>query len=74
MSDKIHDDPSNAFPEPDGSVAVEGPDGVSVLMSPEAAEKTSRRLREAASEAAVLRAGNALPSGRTGPPGPKRTG
>jgi hypothetical protein len=37
-------------------VAVEGPNGVSVLMSPEAAEETSHRLLDAATEAAGMRA------------------
>ena len=35
----------------EGRVAVSGPDGVSVMMTPEAAEETSHRLLEGALEA-----------------------
>lgn len=35
----------------EGEVIVEGPDGVAVTLSPEAAEETARRLAEAAAEA-----------------------
>ena len=34
-----------------GSVIVDGPDGVAITMSPDAAEETARRLMEAVDEA-----------------------
>ena len=34
-----------------GNIIVDGPDGVAVTMSPDAAEETARRLLTAASEA-----------------------
>jgi len=46
-----------AFAEPSevnaeqGEVIVEGPDGVAVTLTPEAAEETARRLARAANEA-----------------------
>jgi hypothetical protein len=50
MDDPIHDQPSDIFAE-DGAVAVEGPDGVSVLLTPEAAEETGHRLLDGAAAA-----------------------
>lgn len=47
---KVYDTPSQIRIE-DGNVAVEGPDGVDVLMTPEAALETSDRLLEGATEA-----------------------
>jgi len=47
MDDKIHNEPSEARPI-DGVVSVEGPDGVSVLLTPDAATETSDRLLDAA--------------------------
>ena len=49
-SEKVHNTPSEVFAEED-VVAVEGPNGVSVLMTPEAAEETSDRLLKAAAAA-----------------------
>ena len=34
----------------DGNIIIEGPDGVAVTMSPDAAEETARRLLRAVSE------------------------
>ena len=43
-------DPSEVAVE-HGQVIVDGPDGVAVTMSPEAAEETARRLLQAAEKA-----------------------
>jgi hypothetical protein len=51
MTDKVHDEPSEAKAV-DGTVALMGPDGVSVLLTAEAAEETSHRLLD---EAAVAK-------------------
>ena len=48
--DKTYDEASEIDAN-DGRVAVSGPDGVSVLLTPEAAEETSHRLLEGAIEA-----------------------
>ena len=45
-----HSDPSEVSVE-QGEVIVEGPDGVAVSLTPEAAEETARRLAKAAKEA-----------------------
>ena len=45
-----HSEPSNVVAE-QGEVLVEGPDGVAVTLTPDAAEETGRRLLRAASEA-----------------------
>ena len=42
--------PSEVIAE-EGDVLVEGPDGVAVSLTPDAAEETARRLVEAAAEA-----------------------
>lgn len=47
---KIYDTPSEVTVE-DGNVSVEGPDGVDVLLTPEAALETSDRLLDGATEA-----------------------
>lgn len=44
------DDPSEVAAE-EGEVIVEGPDGVAVSLTPNAAEETARRLMRAADEA-----------------------
>jgi hypothetical protein len=50
-------DSHDALPEPSevvaeqGDVIVEGPNGVAVTLTPEAAEETGRRMMRAASEA-----------------------
>ena len=48
--DKVYDEPSEVDAD-DGRVALSGPDAVSVLLTPEAAEETSHRLLEGAAEA-----------------------
>ena len=45
-----HSEPSDVNAE-QGQVLVEGPDGVAVTLTPDAAEETGRRLISAASEA-----------------------
>ena len=45
-----HSEPSNVVAE-QGEVLVEGPDGVAVTLTPDAAEETGRRLISAAREA-----------------------
>jgi hypothetical protein len=51
MNDKtIYDQPSDVDAE-DGSVTVNGPDAVDVLMTPDAAEETSERLSTGAMKA-----------------------
>ncbi|HEX8468833.1 MAG TPA: hypothetical protein VF620_13615 [Allosphingosinicella sp.] len=47
---KLYDTPSEVTVE-GGNVAVEGPDGVNVLLTPEAALETSDRLLDGATEA-----------------------
>lgn len=48
--EKVYDTPSEVKVE-QGNVAVEGPDGVGVLLTPEAALETSDRLLDGATEA-----------------------
>jgi hypothetical protein len=48
--EEIHDQPSEVAAE-DGVVAVDGPDGVAVRMTPRAASETSDRLLRGAMEA-----------------------
>ena len=45
-----HGDPSDVLAE-QGDVLVEGPNGVAVTLTPEAAEETGRRMIRAAAEA-----------------------
>jgi hypothetical protein len=47
VDSKIYDEPTEVHPEK-GAVSLEGPDGVSVLMTPEAAAETSDRLLDGA--------------------------
>ncbi len=47
---KVYDTPSEVTVD-EGNVAVEGPDGVSLLLTPKAALETSDRLLESATEA-----------------------
>jgi hypothetical protein len=46
----------------EGLVMLDGPDGVAVAMTPEAAESTGRSLLAAAEEAAIQRGAEAHPS------------
>lgn len=50
MDDKVYDEPTKVDAE-DGKVVLDGPDGVAVLMTPEAALETSDRLLTGASQA-----------------------
>ena len=59
MDKEIHDVPSQVVAD-DGNVSVEGPDGVSVCFTPDAAEETSNRLFDAAAEAGGQRHVKAL--------------
>ena len=45
-----HDEPSEVAAE-QGDVILEGPDGVAVTLTPDAAEETARRMIKAAAEA-----------------------
>jgi hypothetical protein len=47
---KAYDKPSTVTPV-DGEVTVDGPDGVGLSMTPDAAHQTGERLRDAAAEA-----------------------
>ena len=48
--DEIHDEPSDVSAD-DGVVSVEGPDGVDVRLTPEAADETSDRMFQSALKA-----------------------
>ena len=48
--DKAHDEPSEVTAE-EGEVIVEGPDGVAVSLTPDAAAETSHRLLYGAAQA-----------------------
>jgi hypothetical protein len=54
MDHKIFDEPSDVHSE-DEHVIVDGPDGVAVTLTPEAAEETGDRLVRKAAEAAGKR-------------------
>jgi hypothetical protein len=54
MDEKIYDEPTKVTVQ-DGRVLLNGPDGVDVSMTPEAAAETSDRLLEGAAEANGLR-------------------
>jgi len=55
MEDPIYEEASQVAAN-DGSVKVDGPDGVDVRLSPEAALETSERLLEGAADAQGQRA------------------
>lgn len=57
MDDKVHDEPSLVSSE-EGEVIVDGPDGVAVSLTPEAAEETGERLIGKAVDAAAYRRRN----------------
>ncbi len=50
MDPRLHDEPSMVTAE-DGVVLVEGPDGVAVSLTPDAAAETSDRLLRCAAQA-----------------------
>ena len=50
MMPDVYDQPTDVTPE-NGQVHLDGPDGVAVSMTPEAAEETGERLERAAIEA-----------------------
>ena len=50
MDDKLHDEASTVTAEK-GQVLVDGPDGIAVSLTPDAAAETSDRLLHAAAEA-----------------------
>ena len=50
MDKRLHDEASDVSSE-GGQVLVDGPDGVAVALTPDAAEETSRRLKEGARKA-----------------------
>ena len=50
MEDRIYDQPTEVDAE-DGKVVLDGPNGVAVLMTPDAAAETSRRLLFGAAQA-----------------------
>ncbi|MFN3389173.1 MAG: hypothetical protein ACK40O_09575 [Allosphingosinicella sp.] len=50
MDDKVYDEATKVDAH-EGRVVLDGPDGVAVLMTPEAAEETSHRLLEGALDA-----------------------
>jgi hypothetical protein len=50
MDSKVYDEATKVDAE-DGNVILDGPDGVDVVITPEAAEETSDRLFQAAAEA-----------------------
>lgn len=56
MNMKAHDVPSNVSAE-EGEVLVDGPGGVAIAFTPEAAEETSERLLLAAMSAQAQRRG-----------------
>jgi hypothetical protein len=49
-----YDEPTKVTPV-DGEVTLDGPDGIAVSMTPEAAEETAERLIEAAGRARAQR-------------------
>lgn len=51
---RIYDEPSTVTAE-EGTVIIDGPDGMALTITPEAAQETSHRLLEAAAEAAGQR-------------------
>ena len=55
MDDKVHDIPSEVSAE-EGQVLVDGPGGVAVSLTPDAAEETSHRLLFGAAQAQGQRA------------------
>lgn len=50
VDNRLHDEPSTVTAE-HGQVMVDGPDGVAVSLTPEAAAETSDRLLDGAAEA-----------------------
>ena len=68
MSDEeIHDQPSNVTAA-EGVVSVEGPDGVDVRLTPEAADETSDRLLHGALQAKASNS-RKRPAGERNPTG-----
>lgn len=55
MAREVYETPSDVSAE-QGEVIIDGPDGVAISMTPEAARETSTRLHRAAQEADEQRA------------------
>lgn len=64
---KVYDTPSEVTVK-DGNVVLEGPDGIGVLMTPEAALETSDRLLDGATEAHGQRVRDAEAESKRSPP------
>jgi len=56
MAEQIYDYPGKASAE-EGLVFLDGPDGIAVAMTPDAAERTGQSLLQAAGEARAQGAG-----------------
>lgn len=50
MRDRLYDEPSKIIAE-EGEVQLDGPDGIAIAMTPEAAAETSERLLAGAAQA-----------------------
>jgi hypothetical protein len=60
---ELFDEPTKVFAK-DGEVILDGPDGVDVKLTPEAARETSNRLWDGAAKAKVQKSSRKLPRQR----------